>query len=130
MRERASGGGAIFLAGEAREELICELAFTASLPKQKHSRTKSRQLRRLGETHWRQRYKTNAVLFGEWLCPAADYSLDNPFLKLATNQSRKKRPDFILNNVVVKRHIWFYFDLDYGKWLHLNGLPKDKTNSR
>lgn len=28
----------------------------------------------------------------------------------------------ILNNADVKRHIWFYFDLDHNKWLHLNGL--------
>ena len=33
--------------------------------------------------------QTNAVLFGEWLCPAADYSLDTPFTKLATNQGGK-----------------------------------------
>ena len=44
-----------------------------------------------GETHWRQKdLKANAFLFGEWLYPAADYSLDNPFTKLATNQSRKE----------------------------------------
>lgn len=37
--------------------------------------------------------------------------------------------DFILNIVDVKQNIWFYFDLDYGKWLYLNGLPKVKSAS-
>ena len=46
----------------------------------------------LGKTHWGQgNIQTNAVLFGEWLCPAADYSLDTPFTKLATNQGGKTR---------------------------------------
>ena len=33
----------------------------------------------------KETFKLNAVLFGEWLCPAADYSLDTPFTKLTTN---------------------------------------------
>ena len=37
--------------------------------------------------------------------------------------------DFILY-VDVKRHIWFYFDLDHNKWLHLNGLPREKLSSK
>ncbi len=32
--------------------------------------------------------------------------------------------DFMLNNVDNKSNIWFYFDVDYGRILHLNGLPK------
>lgn len=34
--------------------------------------------------------------------------------------------DFILNNMDQKSGTWFYFDIDYGKWLYLNGLPKQK----
>ena len=44
-------------------------------------------------------------------------------------EKRARQLDFILNNVDVKRHSWFYFDLDYGKWLHLDGLPKEKSTS-
>ena len=39
-------------------------------------------------------------------------------------EKRAQQLDFILNNVDVNRNIWFYFDLDYDKWLYLNGLPK------
>ena len=42
-------------------------------------------------------------------------------------EKRARQLDFILNNVDVKRNIWFYFDLDYDKWLYLNGLPKVKS---
>lgn len=35
--------------------------------------------------------------------------------------------DFIVNNADVKRGSWFYFDMDYGKLLYLNGLPKETT---
>ena len=42
-------------------------------------------------------------------------------------EKRAQQLDFILNNVDAKRNTWFYFDLDYGKWLHLNGLPRDKS---
>ena len=57
-RERASGGAAIFprgmgefASGEGASEIQLDspLAFTASLPKPKHSRAKSRQLRRLAD---------------------------------------------------------------------------------
>ena len=42
-------------------------------------------------------------------------------------EKRAQQLDFILNNVDAKRNTWFYFDLDYGKWLHLNGLPRHKS---
>ena len=42
-------------------------------------------------------------------------------------EKRARQLDFILNNVDAKRNTWFYFDLDYGKWLHLNGLPRHKS---
>ena len=42
-------------------------------------------------------------------------------------EKRARQLDFILNNVDAKRNTWFYFDLDYGKWLHLNRLPRDKS---
>lgn len=45
-------------------------------------------------------------------------------------EKRAQQLDFILNNADVKRHIWFYFDLDHNKWLHLNGLPKEKSGSK
>ena len=76
MRERASGGGAvIFLAGKAREELrlftnpltASPLAFTASLPKQKHSRTKSRQLRRLAGVKGSESRFASVMKFGRYV---------------------------------------------------------------
>ena len=42
-------------------------------------------------------------------------------------EKRARQLDFILNNVDAKRNTWFYFDLDYVKWLHLNGLPRHKS---
>ena len=42
-------------------------------------------------------------------------------------EKRAQQLDFILNNVDAKRNTWFYFDLDHGKWLHLNGLPRHKS---
>ena len=42
-------------------------------------------------------------------------------------EKRAQQLDFILNNVDAKRNTWFYFDLAYGKWLHLNGLPRHKS---
>ena len=42
-------------------------------------------------------------------------------------EKRARQLDFILNNVDAKRNTWFYFDLDYGKWLHLNGLLRHKS---
>ena len=45
-------------------------------------------------------------------------------------EKRARQFDFILNNADVKRHSWFYFDLDHHKWLHLNGPPKEKSGSK
>ena len=42
-------------------------------------------------------------------------------------EKRAQQLEFILNNVDAKRNTWLYFDLDYGKWLHLNGLPRHKS---
>ena len=39
-------------------------------------------------------------------------------------EKRARQIDFILNNEDGKRKQWFYFDLDHGKLLYLNGLPK------
>ena len=39
-------------------------------------------------------------------------------------EKRARQMDFILNNMDQKSGTWFYFDIDYGKWLYLNGLPK------
>ena len=39
-------------------------------------------------------------------------------------EKRARQIDFILNNEDGKRNQWFYFDLDHGKLLYLNGLPK------
>ena len=35
-----------------------------------------------------------------------------------------RQVDFVLNNADQKRHLWFYFDVDYNKLLYLNGLLK------
>lgn len=37
-------------------------------------------------------------------------------------EKRARQVDFVINNMEKKRETWFYFDLDYGKMLHLNGL--------
>ena len=44
----------------------------------------------LGQTYRRQGdVQTYDVLLGEWLCSAADNTLDNPFPELAANKGRK-----------------------------------------
>ena len=40
-------------------------------------------------------------------------------------EKRARQIDFVMNNADSKRHSWFYFDIDYGKILHLDGLPKE-----
>ena len=45
-------------------------------------------------------------------------------------EKRARQVDYVLNNIDTKRHCWFYFDIDYGKMLHLNGLPKEKGKWR
>ena len=37
----------------------------------------------------------------------------------------KKQIDFIEDNLEQKRASWFYFDINYGKLLLLNGQPKN-----
>ena len=49
---------------------------------------------------------------------------------LTKTEKRARQLDFILNNADAKRHIWFYFDLDHKKWLHLDGLPREKSGSK
>ena len=39
-------------------------------------------------------------------------------------EKRARQINFILNNEDRKRSEWFYCDLDHGKLLYLNGLPK------
>ena len=43
-------------------------------------------------------------------------------------EKRARQMDFVLNNMDTKRHTWFYFDVDYGKMLFLNGLPKNENS--
>ena len=40
-------------------------------------------------------------------------------------EKRARQLDFIFNNADTKRHVWFYYDLDYLKYLYLDGLPRD-----
>ena len=35
-----------------------------------------------------------------------------------------------LTMLTLNATLWFYFDLDHNKWLHLNGLPKEKSGSK
>ena len=37
---------------------------------------------------------------------------------------RARQVDFIFMNEDTKKDKWFYFDVDYNKFLLLNGLPK------
>lgn len=60
----------------------------------------------------------------ELICPWI--MLSQTWATPATAEKRARQVDFIMNNVDTKRHCWFYFDMDYGKMLHLNGLPKEK----
>ena len=45
-------------------------------------------------------------------------------------EKRARQMDFIFINMECKRDTWFYFDVDYDKWLYLNGLPKRQTRQR
>ena len=45
-------------------------------------------------------------------------------------EKRARQLDFILLNMDQKRKSWFYFDIDYGKWLYLNGLPRTTSSGR
>ena len=35
----------------------------------------------------------------------------------------------VLNNVGGKRASWFHFDVDYGNYLYLNGLPREEQKN-
>ena len=62
-----------------RTRLRCKLAYNLSIPEDV-----------LGKTNWRQgNVQTYDVLFGEWLCTAPDFAMDNSLPKLATNEGRK-----------------------------------------
>lgn len=50
------------------------------------------------------------------------------FPSKAEKQARQE--DFILNNLDLKHSIWFYFDLQYSKWLEQNRLPKVKSHTQ
>ena len=39
-------------------------------------------------------------------------------------EKQAKQMDSILANMDRKMKTWFYYDIDYGKWLYLNGLPR------
>ena len=70
-------------------------------------------------------------MLGEWFAPQliTDWTILSQSWLPYKAEKRAWQLDFILNNVDVKRNNWFYFDLDYGKWLYLNGLPKVKSGS-
>ena len=45
-----------------------------------------------------------------------------------TSGKRSKQIDFIVDNLEQKRASCFYFDVNYGKLLLLNGQPRAKKN--
>lgn len=53
-----------------------------------------------------------------------------PWVQLAQSwapdkaEKRARQIDFVVNNIENKRGVWFYFDVDYGRVLYLNGLPR------
>ena len=57
------------------------------------------------------------VLISEWILLAQSWAPDKA-------EKRARQIDNILANMDGKANKWFYFDLDYKKWLFLNGLPR------
>lgn len=56
-------------------------------------------------------------LISEWILLAQSWAPDKA-------EKRARQIDYILANVDGKANKWFYYDLDYRKWLLLNGLPR------
>ena len=64
------------------------------------------------------------TLFTEWIL-LAQYWAESP----QKAEKRARQIDFVVNNADRQNKKWFYFDVDYNKLLHLNGMPKqEKTN--
>jgi len=57
------------------------------------------------------------VLISEWILLAQSWAPDKA-------EKRARQIDNILANMDGKANKLFYFDLDYKKWLFLNGLPR------
>lgn len=56
-------------------------------------------------------------LISEWILLAISWAPDKA-------EKRARQIDYILANVDGKANKWFYYDLDYRKWLLLNGFPR------
>ena len=59
------------------------------------------------------------TLFTEWIL-LAQYWAESP----QKAEKRARQIDFVVNNADRLNKKWFYFDVDYNKLLHLNGMPK------
>ena len=59
------------------------------------------------------------TLFTEWIL-LAQYRAESP----QKAEKRARQIDYVVNNADRQNKKWFYFDVDYNKLLHLNGIPK------
>ena len=59
------------------------------------------------------------TLFTEWIL-LAQYWAESP----QKAEKRARQIDFVVNNADWQNKKWFYFDVDYNKLLHLNGMPE------
>ena len=66
------------------------------------------------------RHGCSPYLFRQWIMLSQFWS-DK---QLA--EKRARQLDFIFKNADTKRLVWFYYDLDYLKYLYLDGLPRDQ----
>ena len=60
-----------------------------------------------------------STLFTEWIL-LAQYWAESP----QKAEKRARQIDFVVNNADWQNKKWFYFDVDYNKLLHLNGMPE------